>query len=420
MHLESKSVRKRLVVVGAGAAGYFCAVHAAALAPVLDVLILEKASKSLSKVKISGGGRCNVTHQAEHWQELLQAYPRGTQFLKRSLSAFSQADTCRWFESRDVKLKTEPDGRMFPESNSSQSIIDCLEQEARGLGIAVRYGAAVCGLVAEDQGGFRVLLDQGTELQADYVCIACGGLSNPRQGAWLESLGIRMVAGVPSLFTFQLPDTPIVELQGVSLPEVRLRLPGFRHQETGPLLITHWGFSGPAVLRLSAWSARYLAECRYNHEILVNWLPGWKEEDLRAHLMQCRQQYGSARIAQRSGLELPLRLWQFLVEQCSIAADLRWADLTSKALNLLTRQLQQGRFLMQGKTTFKEEFVTCGGVDLSQIDPHTMSCKAFPELFFAGEVLDVDGITGGYNFQHAWSSGAIAGKAIAELARPGI
>lgn len=408
------NTRKKLVVVGAGAAGYFCALHAAAKASELEIIILEKSSKGLSKVKVSGGGRCNVTHQASHWQELLPAYPRGSRFLKRTLSAFSQADTQHWFESRGVPLKTESDGRMFPESNSSQSIVDCLEHQANLNGIQVRYGAGVIGMHPLQSGGFNVVLEGGESVMADAVCVACGGLAKPQHGIWLEQMGVRLESGVPSLFTFQLPAHPIVQLQGVAIPKVRLHLPGFRHTETGPLLITHWGFSGPAVLRLSAWAARYLADCSYHHDLLVNWLPDWTEDHVRSHLMECRLRWAGSRIGHRQELGIPMRLWQYMVHQSGIALDHRWADLSSKALNTLVQELHHGRYLMHGKTTFKEEFVTCGGVDLSQVDPLTMACKQIPGLFFAGEVLDVDGITGGYNFQHAWSSGAIAGKAIAD------
>lgn len=402
-----------LIVIGGGAAGFFCAVNAARQNPSLRVMIAEKSGKLLSKVKISGGSRCNVTHDCTDIHTLLEHYPRGKNFLKRSLPQFMPADTVRWFAARGVTLKTEADGRMFPLSDRSQSIIDCLLQEAERHGVKIYTGSEAIALSRQDDNRWKVSFKNGEASITDFVCIAGGGQTRPEQFAWLQALGHSIEAPAPSLFTFNLPDHPIRQLQGVSVGNALVKIQGSRLAENGPVLITHWGLSGPAVLKLSAWGARLLQEKNYHFTIQVNWLPAYHENSLRDAILSLRSGIGSHRLNTRNPFALPQRLWEFLVVQAGLQTDMRWAEMPSQAQNRLIRLLTACEFEVKGKTTFKEEFVTCGGIRLSEIDPHSMQSRKQPGLFFAGEIMDVDGVTGGFNFQHAWSSGWIAAKSIA-------
>lgn len=402
---------KTLVVIGGGAAGFFCAVNAARSAPGLRVIILEKQGKVLQKVKVSGGGRCNLTHDCRMNSELLQAYPRGRNFLKKAFRHFSTDDTKQWFTSRGVALKTEADGRVFPASDQSQSIIDCLLKEAGDLGVQVKLHAEVSD-VKRTGTKFTLRVSKQDDLDADYLFVAPGGFSKEEHYTWIRQLGHGIVPPIPSLFTFNAPKAGIRELMGLSVPNAIVKIEGQKLQEQGPVLITHWGLSGPAVLRLSAFGARILHELSYTFTVLVNWL-GIPENELREQWTGIRNRLGATTINTRNPFGLAGRLWDFFVKEAEIPENRKWSELSAKEQNRLMHLLTTYALPVDGKTTFKEEFVTCGGVDLSGIDAERMESKLIPNLYFGGEIMDVDGITGGYNFQHAWSSGYIAGMDIA-------
>ncbi|WP_160717764.1 NAD(P)/FAD-dependent oxidoreductase [Chitinophaga solisilvae] len=405
------SIRKRLVVAGGGAAGFFCAVNAARLSPQLEVVLLEKTGKLLSKVKVSGGGRCNVTHNAPDITYMTKRYPRGQHFVKKSFSRFFVPDTIAWFADRGVKLKAEADGRMFPVTDDSQTIIDCLLYEADRYRVRVEMNQEVTSLERTAAGGWILHLQGGRKLETDYVCIAAGGYAQAGKFSWLEQTGHTIVPPAPSLFTFNMPGNPITSLMGLAT-EAHVKIAGSKLQEKGPLLITHWGMSGPAILRLSAWGARELQALQYTFTAIVNWLPDYNENTLREAWPSLRLEYGKQKIHHKNPFGLPQRLWHFLLQQAGIHEENRWADVPAKDQNKLMKLLVSMDFPVKGKTTFKEEFVTCGGITLSEIDPATMESRLVPNLFFAGEVMDVDGITGGFNFQHAWTSGFVAATAI--------
>jgi flavoprotein, HI0933 family len=401
----------RLVVIGGGAAGFFCAVNAARMYPSLEVILLEKSNKLLSKVKVSGGGRCNVTHACFSIADMVKRYPRGANFLKKAFHHFFTTDTIAWFRERGVELKTEEDGRMFPATDSSQTIIDCLLREANRYRVEIRVRSEVRGLRSEGK-QFRIELSDLRMLTADFVCIACGGYPKSSQFEWLRQLGHSVAEPVPSLFTFNMPGNPITQLMGVSVPEAQVKIAGAKLEAKGPLLITHWGMSGPAILRLSAWGARELAANNYQFTALVNWLPGYNENSLREYIQQLRFDMASQKMGHRNPFHLPQRLWAFLLQQAGINEGKRWADLPAKEQNKLITYCCAHPFVVQGKTTFKEEFVTAGGIQLTEVDANSMQSKLVPGLFFAGEILDVDGITGGFNFQHAWTSGYVAASSM--------
>ncbi|OMP76661.1 MULTISPECIES: NAD(P)/FAD-dependent oxidoreductase [unclassified Chitinophaga] len=402
----------RLVVIGGGAAGFFCAVNAARMAKSLEVILLEKTGKLLSKVKVSGGGRCNVTHNAPDILYMSKRYPRGQHFVKKSFGHFFVPDTIQWFQERGVSLKAEPDGRMFPVTDSSQTIIDCLLKEADKHRVQIRTNTAVSGL-EQTSDGWKVLLQDEAPIETKFVFVAAGGYPQADKFGWLQNTGHEIVPPLPSLFTFNMPGNPIISLMGVSAIAA-VKIAGTKLQEQGPVLITHWGLSGPAILRTSAWGARELADLNYQFTAVINWLPDHNENSLREDLQSLRFELGGQKIYNKNPFGLPQRLWLFMLEQSGIAEDARWADVPSKEQNKLIKQLVAMECPVKGKTTFKEEFVTCGGIKLSEIDPNTMESKLLPQLFFGGEVMDVDGITGGFNFQHAWSSGYIAAKTIAQ------
>lgn len=408
--MEHANHQQHLIVAGGGAAGFFCAVNAARLHPHLKVTILEKSSKLLSKVKISGGGRCNVTHHCFDIADLIQFYPRGRNFLKKAFHHFSTADTVQWFADRGVSLKAESDGRMFPESNSSQTVIDCLLREANRFKVEIVMNADISE-VERVTDGFQLLLKSGRQYYANLLCIACGGFPKYEQYRWIQQLGHTVETPVPSLFTFNIPNKELTALMGISVPAATIKLAGQKLQYTGPVLITHWGLSGPAVLKLSAYGARILAEKNYCFTITVNWLAHSSEQALQNQWLQFRDVYGGQKMAGKNPFGLPLRLWDYLLQQSGITADTRWADVTSVNRQKLIQNLTGQTFEVKGKTTFKEEFVTAGGICLSEIQPSTMESKLHGGLFFAGEIMDVDGITGGFNFQHAWTSGYLAAVA---------
>ncbi|MFT3981089.1 MAG: NAD(P)/FAD-dependent oxidoreductase [Ferruginibacter sp.] len=407
---------KKLVVIGGGAAGFFCAVNAARIHPGLQVVLLEKSSKLLSKVKVSGGGRCNVTHACFSIAEMVKKYPRGNSFLKKAFHQFFTTNTIEWFAQRGVPLKTESDGRMFPQSNSSQSIIDCLLREADRHGVSIKMNADVKSLQPDqkvednDTPQWNIVLADGTVIKADYVCIACGGFPKASQFDWLTQTGHSIETPVPSLFTFNIPGNPIIALMGVAVEHAVLKIAGTKLQQEGPLLITHWGLSGPAALKLSAWAARELAALQYECSLIVNWLPQYNENTIKERLQQVRFEIASQKIINRNPFGLPARLWEYFLQYCEINPDSRWADLPAREQNKLAKVLCAQALDVKGKTTFKEEFVTAGGIRLNEVDVNTMQSRLQPGLFFAGEILDVDGVTGGFNFQNAWTTGWIAAQ----------
>jgi hypothetical protein len=405
-------MQQQLIVVGGGAAGFFCAVNAARLNPALKVTILEKSSKLLSKVKVSGGGRCNVTHACFDIPELVKRYPRGQQFLKKAFHWFGPQDTIDWFAERGVTLKTEADGRMFPVTDSSQTIIDCLLCEANKYKADILLNSDV-QTIGYTNNHWQLQLQNGRQLTAAYLCIASGGHPKLQQFGWLAATGHNIEPPIPSLFTFNMPGNPITQLMGVSVEWAQVKVQSTKLQSEGPLLITHWGMSGPAVLKLSAYGAKELAAKNYDFTILVNWLPGQNEQTIKERLQQLRNGQPAQKIHGKNAFGLPNRLWTYLLQLCQVGENLRWADLTAKQQNQLSQLLTAQQFAVKGKTTFKEEFVTCGGIQLNELDPNTLQSKKMPHLFFAGEVIDVDGITGGFNFQNAWTTGWIAAKAIA-------
>jgi predicted Rossmann fold flavoprotein len=400
-------------VIGGGAAGFFCAVNAARMNPQLKVTLLEKTGKLLSKVKISGGGRCNVTHACFDIVEMSKKYPRGGNFVKKTFHQFFTTHTIEWFSERGVELKEEKDGRMFPVTDSSQTIVDCLLDEVNKYDVEVVVHAEVRKLKSED-GKFIIELSDLRHLASDFVCIASGGYPKSSMFQWLTELGHTIEEPVPSLFTFNLPGHPIRELMGVSVENTRVKIMGSKLEQEGPLLITHWGLSGPAVLKLSAWGARELASKNYDFKILVNWLPAYNEQQLAQKFQSLRFDIAAQKVTNKNPFGLPNRLWEFLLTYSEVNAERRWTDLPSKEANRLIKNLCNCEFDMKGKTTFKEEFVTAGGIKLNEIDHNTMMSKKIPNLFFAGEIMDVDGVTGGFNFQHTWTSGFIAGKTIAQ------
>src|SRR6185312_13473651 len=354
----SATISKHLIVIGGGAAGIFCSVNAARLCPGLRVTVLEKAAKLLSKVSVSGGGRCNVTHACFDIAEMAKRYPRGGQFVRKELYRWGVADTIGWFSERGVELKTEADGRMFPVTDSSQTIIDCLVREVNRFAVDIRMHAEVKAVLPADgvlaggvARGFAVQLADGRELGADYVCVACGGYPKSAMFDWIRRLGHSVEEPVPSLFTFNMPGNAITRLTGISVPEAEVSIRGSKLQETGPVLITHWGLSGPAVLRLSARGARDLAAGGYRFDVRVNWLPGRSEQRVREDLQQARYDLAARKVSGGNPFGLPQRLWEFWLAGAGVRDDLRWADLPAKVLNKLVHLLCLAEFSIDGKTT---------------------------------------------------------------------
>ena len=402
----------RVAVIGGGAAGFFGAI--AAVSSSTEVTMYEAGKQVLSKVRISGGGRCNVTHACFEPSQLVKFYPRGSKALRGPLTRFQPRDTVDWYRKRGVKLKTEADGRMFPVTDDSETIIDCLTQTARKAGVRLRTATPVVGVERHNQLGFKLKLKGGERVLCDRLLLASG--SSPQGHRIAKQLGHTIVAPVPSLFTFTIRDPRLQGLAGVSVPEVALKLTTpekVKLEQTGPLLVTHWGLSGPAVLKLSAWGARSLHDSRYSATLSVNWLPHLKEDAVRQTLVALRETSAKRAIATRPEFQLPKRLWQSLVGAAGMQPTLRWADLSKKTLNRLVQELVRGQFQVVAKGQFKDEFVTCGGVELKQVNFKTMESRCCPGLYFAGEVLDIDGVTGGFNFQSAWTTSWIAGTAIA-------
>lgn len=409
---------RRVIIVGGGAAGFFAAITCAeAAGPAAKVILLEKTSHFLSKVRISGGGRCNVTHSCFEPRELTKRYPRGDQALISPFQRFQASDTVAWFEDRGVELKTEADGRMFPTTDSSQTIIDCLMREARAAGVQLAANRGVEKVERAESGGFILTLSNKEQMQCDRLLLATGGCRSESAGALAVSLGHTIQAPVPSLFTFHIECPWLLEIPGVAV-EAEASVPSEGLKERGPVLVTHWGLSGPAILRLSAWGARALHRVNYNFQLVVNWLPKWNLEQLQTELQAHRTQHQAKYMVNVPVGNLPSRLWGKLVLAAGFKPDARWSALSKAGLQILSRQLNYSEFQVSGKSLNKDEFVTCGGVTLKEIHFKTMESRICPGLFFAGELLDIDGITGGFNFQAAWTTGWIAGQAMAMEADP--
>ena len=404
---------ERIVIVGGGAAGFFAAIACGESRRGAEILLLEKTSQFLSKVKISGGGRCNVTHADFDAREFSRRFPRGERALISAFGKFQASDTVAWFESRSVKLKAEPDGRMFPTTDSSQTIIDCLLGEARKAGIKLETNCGVERAIKKSGGGFELELSNGEKLTCDKLLLAIGGCRTPALGQLAVSLGHTLEPPVPSLFTFHVEIPWLRELAGVSVETSEVSVHGTKLRERGALLLTHWGLSGPAILRLSAWGAREMHERNYNFPLQINWLPHLTDEKLAVEFQARRKSQPAKLIVNFPIAPLPSRLWEQLVLAAGVARDTRWAALSGAAQHKLTQQLLRSEFSVTGKSLNKDEFVTCGGVRLNEINFKTMESKICSGLFFAGEVLDIDGITGGFNFQAAWTTGWIAGRALA-------
>jgi predicted Rossmann fold flavoprotein len=408
---------ERIVIAGGGAAGFFAALACAEMRSGAEILILEKTAQFLSKVKISGGGRCNVTHACFDARELTARFPRGGRALIAPFGKFQASDTVAWFENRGVKLKTENDGRMFPTTDSSQTIIDCLIKSAQAAGVELRTNCGAENVVKKNGGGFELTLSNGEKLVCDKLLMATGGCRTPALGQLAVSLGHTLEPPVPSLFTFHVRTPWLRELAGISLETAEASVPETKLREHGALLLTHWGLSGPAILRLSAWGARELHEKNYQFTLQINWLPHLTEEKLAA-IFQARRKSNPAQLVVNSPIApLPARLWEQLVLAAGITRDTRWSALSRAAQHKLIRHLLRSEFAVTGKSLNKDEFVTCGGVRLNEINFKTMESRICPGLFFAGEVLDIDGITGGFNFQAAWTTGWIAGRALATIER---
>jgi len=406
------SVSRRIAIVGGGAAGFFAAITCAErLRGRGEVTLYEATSHLLAKVRISGGGRCNVTHACFEPRTLAEKYPRGGRELLGAFHRFQPRDTIAWFAERGVATKTEADGRMFPISDDSSSIVECLLQAARAAGVKIRLNTGVTSLTRSAL-GLQLQLTTGETVLTDRVLFATGGNKSSAGLTIAATLGHTIIPPLPSLFTFNIQDSRLTDLSGLSVEKVALQIPGTKLTSEGPLLITHWGLSGPAILKLSAWGARILAEKNYAFELHVNWVPSLTPTALQSHLSDLRQTQPRKQINTFSPVELPQRLWERLLTHRGVPLTTPWAHVSNAMLQNLCQMLHQSSFQVQGKSTYKDEFVTCGGVKLSEINFQTMESRCCPHVYFAGEVIDVDGVTGGFNFQNAWTTGFLAGQAM--------
>jgi predicted Rossmann fold flavoprotein len=407
------TARDLILVAGGGAAGFFGAITAAESAASASIMILERGPEFLQKASISGGGRCNVTHACFDPDEFVKAYPRGSKELLGPLHRFQAKDTVAWFESRGVALKTEKDGRMFPVTDRSATVVDCLMTSAMNAGVELRKNCALKTLKRLEN-GFEAVLSNGGFLYPKRVLFTPGGIRSPALGGIPASLGHSIVAPVPSLFTFSVREPSIRALAGISTPLVEVSAHGIRQR--GPILFTHAGLSGPSILRLSAWGARVFHSLNYQFTLKINWMPETPPEEIRKTFDLKRSREGTRSVQNSPLAPLSLRLWQALVFNAGIDANLRWAALSRTGIQALLKVLQATEVTVMGKSLNKEEFVTCGGVKLSEVNFKTMESRLCPGLYFAGEVLDLDGVTGGFNFQAAWTTGWVAGRSMAEAA----
>lgn len=423
--LDTTHSQKHIAIIGGGAAGFFAAITAAEANPAANVTIYERSQHTLSKVKISGGGRCNVTHSCFDPAKLASHYPRGSRELRGAFHRWQPQDTIHWFAERDVTLKTEADGRMFPDTDDSQTIIDCFHTASGNAGVKLLKGVGLKGLSQNSNGSFNLKLTDDTQAHADAICIATGSLKTAPLTQTLETLGHTIEPLAPSLFAFNIADKRTHGLAGLSVQNASVSLVASSLAtastrkskslaQTGPILITHRGFSGPAILRLSAWEARSLQDQNYHFDIIINWLGDQTENQVREQFDKLRKHKGRTFVKSKIFKAIPRRLWERIVEAVGISAATTWSQLSKAIENTLIHELIAARFSVQGKTTNKDEFVTCGGVRLKEVDLKTMQSRKVSGLYFAGECLDIDGITGGFNFQAAWTGGRIAGLAMAK------
>jgi len=400
---------KNIVVIGGGAAGYFAAINAANHYPNAKVIILEKTGKTLQKVKVSGGGRCNVTHHCFDIPQLSENYPRGEKELRQAFYQFSVSDTIAWFKKHEVELVAENDQRMFPNTNSSQTIIDCFENTFKQLGGKVFLHHEVTKITKKED-VFTLQLKVGNNLSAHKIIVTSGGFNQINGYHFLSDFNLNIIQPLPSLFTFNLEDKNITKLMGLSVPQAHVKIKNSNFENQGPLLITHWGFSGPAVLKLSAFSAIFLASINYNFEIEVNWNTNFTLEALKQYLIKLKNTSAKVWSSLYADLAIPKRLHEYLLNECGLNESKKLAETNNKLIDQFSQLICGQTFKIKGKTTFKEEFVTCGGIDLKEINFKTMECKKVPGLYFAGEVLNIDGVTGGFNFQAAWTTSYIAAQ----------
>lgn len=394
----------RVIIVGGGAAGIFCAIRLGEIG-MRNVTILEKNSEILKKLRISGGGRCNVTHRYSSPSQFSKNYPRGARILKQNLNIFSAEDMYTWLNHRGVQLKTESDGRIFPISDDSQTIIDCFEKELKLYNTTILFNIEVQSIAVNHK---KFLIDTNVKsYEADIVIVASGGAQKARELELYQKLNIPTIAPVPSLFTFKINDKELTQLMGLSIQNVRTRIVGTDLKENGPILITHWGLSGPGILKLSAWGAFLLNEKKYQFQVAINWLGDASDEEIKALLDQSIATYPQAKIINRRLEKLPQRFWEYILAKSSVDNQKKWSELSKKNMNKLIETLSNTIFEVSGKTTFKEEFVTAGGIDLDGLHLKTMESKWIPNLYFIGEVTNIDGITGGFNFQNAWTSATV-------------
>jgi predicted Rossmann fold flavoprotein len=405
----------QIVVIGGGAAGFFGAIACAEANPQCQVTLIEASRQPLVKVLISGGGRCNVTHACFSGEELVLNYPRGGKALRGAFTRFQPLDTVAWFAAHGVKLKTEADGRMFPITDRSETIAECLIKAVFTAGVKLSIGTPVISVQRQNE-GFEIIFKSGETQYCDRLLLSTG--SSVMGYKIARELGHHLERSVPSLFTFNIADPAFRALAGISVNPVNLGLSvGGKPvlQQTGPLLITHWGVSGPSVLKLSAWGARILHDTRYQGKLYINWLPNLSQEQVKQRLLAIKEEWGKKVIALHRGVDLPHRLWQYIISRINITAEDRWAEISNKTLNQLVPEICHGEYLISGKGAFKEEFVTCGGVSLKEVNFKTMESKLVPGLHFAGEILDIDGITGGFNFQSAWTTAYLAGQSMGSI-----
>ncbi|MFT7613036.1 MAG: putative Rossmann fold flavoprotein [Parvicellaceae bacterium] len=400
----------KVAIIGGGAGGFFSAIAVKKNHPNAEVVIYEKSNKTLAKVKVSGGGRCNVTSGVTSIKDLSAAYPRGNKFLKKIFPEFNTRHTIEWFESRGVPLVTQSDLCVFPESQDSQTIIDCFNKEINRLGIKVQIKSAVEKI--RKSGNQIVLEIRGAETETivDKVIVATGGSPKEAGLDWLKLLNHKISPPVPSLFTFNMPNESVTELMGIVVEKTITTIPGTKLKSDGPLLITHWGMSGPSILKLSAFGARHFAENNYKFNIQVNWVNLVNYSEVNNSILNISIDHGNKQLANYRPFGLPDRLWNYLIERIGISPQKKWSELGNKGINKIVNVLTNDLYAVEGKTTFKEEFVTCGGVSLESINNRTMESKTFENLYFTGEIMDIDGITGGFNFQAAWTTAFIAGK----------
>lgn len=404
--------RLNIAVVGGGAAGFFAAIAAKQNNPEARVTIFERGQKVLAKVLVTGGGRCNLTNSFARIGDLKQAYPRGDKMMKRLFNVFDHDDTWRWFEERGVKLLTQADECVFPVSQSAQSVVDALTKEAKRLGVEVRTGHALEGLKPLPNGDLQLEFKAQKSLTFNRVVITTGGSPRAEGLQYLARLGHDIMSPVPSLFTFNIADAAFKALMGTVVEDVTVSIVGTKHKASGPLLITHWGASGPAILKLSSYGARYVHDCGYRFQIAVNWIGLTNGTLVAEHLQGIVEGNGRKQLSSVHPFGLPSRMWLYILDKTGLGADKRWDELGKKGLNKLVETLTNDLYNVTGKGVFREEFVTCGGVSLTNINLNTMESKVCKNLFFAGEVLDVDAITGGFNLQAAWTTGYVAGKAM--------